>query len=352
MTNPPALNPLTSIRGLAALWVYLYHRSNMTSPSLFFNQFAKDGYFGLDIFFILSGFIISYVHFDEFADIGAVKKNIGRFLQLRLFRVYPLYILLLLVFVNLQVSANAGMGDFVQHALMIQSWGWANNQIWNTPDWSISVEWLIYLVFPFFACLIFGRAKSVTFNLGIIGAALVLWAAYLLVSGLKIHDMVEPAACLPRGMLNFAIGVALQNLHRRKFLEKLPWDAITFAGLAAVLCMTFLRSRALGAPDVAMPALFAVLIYALANVRGWGNRLFSAAWMVYLGMISYSIYMLQWLYLLLLAKFLRIHYTDFPFFSLQFAAETAGLIAFAVISYNLIEDPARQWLRELMESEE
>ena len=350
MTNPPSLQPLTSIRGLAALWVYLFHRSNMTSSFPFFNQFAKDGYFGLDIFFILSGFIISYVHVDDFASFGDVKKNIGKFLQLRLSRVYPLYILLLILFVNL-TEANAGVGDFLQHVLLMQSWGWSNNQIWNVPDWSISVEWLIYLVFPLFACGMARHAKSVAVNLGIIGAALLLWLVYIYTSGRAIHDMVDPIACLPRGILNFTIGVALHNLYRQKFLERLPWDALAATAVVVLIALSGLRAHALPVPDVVMPALFAFLIYALANIRNWGNRFFSNRYIVYLGTISYSIYMLQWIYLLFVSKMLHIQYTDRPFFSVQFAAETAGLIAFAVISYNLIEDPARQWLRELMEEE-
>src|SRR5206468_2336772 len=153
-------------------------------------------------------------------------RNMARFLQLRLSRVYPLYILLLILFVNLQSQGNAGVPDFLQHVLLMQSWGWSNNQLWNVPDWSISVEWLIYLAFPLFAFGIFKQARSIAFNLGIIGAALVLWAVYLSVTGLKIHDMVDAGSCLPRGILNFTVGVALHNLYRQKFLEKLPWDAM------------------------------------------------------------------------------------------------------------------------------
>ena len=348
----PALRPLTAIRGLAALWVYLFHRSNLSSGSLFFSQFAKDGYFGLDIFFILSGFIISYVHFDEFATVADVRKNAARFLQLRLSRVYPLYLLLLLAFVNFQPTSGAGVKDFLQHLLLLQSWGWSNNQVWNVPDWSISVEWLIYLAFPFFAHGIFAQARSIAFNLVVLAGAMALWAFYLSALGVKIHDMVTPTTCLPRGILNFIIGVALHNLYREKFLEKLPWDAISVAAVAAILGTSGLRAHEVGLPEASMSALFALLIYALANIRGWANYVFANRAVVYLGTISYSIYMLQWIYLLLLAKHHGVIFDGQPFFTVQFAVDTAGLLICAAASYQFLEDPARQWLRELIEEEE
>lgn len=344
-TNSASILPLTSIRGLAALWVYLYHRSNMTSDSAFFTSFAKDGYFGLDIFFILSGFIISYVHAGEFATPKDVRKNTGRFLWLRLSRVYPLHILLLLAFVNLQ-EPMGGVKDFLQHALLMQSWGWSNNGLWNVPAWSISVEWLIYLFFPLFACGISAMARNTVFNIGIIVAALGLWTAYLAAVGLPVHDLVQPAACLPRGILSFIIGVGLHNLYRQKFLEKLPWDAIAVISALCIAGASWMRSRDMQVYDIMMIALFTILVYALANIRGWAHYVFSNRAVVYLGTISYSIYMLQWIYLLLVAKYRGVTFAGAPFFHWHFLAETLGLIAVAALSYHLIERPARGWIRE------
>lgn len=350
MANLPTLSPLTSIRGLAALWVYLYHRSNMTSDSAFFTAFAKDGYFGLDIFFILSGFVISYVHFGEFATPGDVRKNTGRFLWLRLSRIYPLHILLLLAFVNLQEPVG-GVKDFLQHALLMQSWGWSNNGLWNVPAWSISVEWLIYLVFPLFACGISAMARSAVFNIGVIAAALGLWAIYLAAVNQSIHDLVAPATCLPRGILNFIIGVALHNLYRQKFFEKLPWDAIAVISALGIAGTSWMRSRGMEVHDLVMITLFTLLIYALANIRGWAHYVFSNRVVVYLGTISYSIYMLQWIYLLLVAKYRGVTFAGAPFFDWHFFAETLGLIAVSALSYHFIEHPARQGIREQLEEE-
>ncbi|MEZ0225864.1 MAG: acyltransferase family protein [Alphaproteobacteria bacterium] len=348
--NSASLLPLTAIRGLAALWVYLYHRSNMTSGNAFFTAFAKDGYFGLDIFFILSGFIISYVHFDEFSKPQDVQKNIGRFLLLRLCRIYPLHILMLFAFVNLQ-APSGGVGDFLQHVLLMQSWGWSNNGIWNIPAWSISVEWLIYLLFPLFACGIFAMARSAVFNIGMIVAALGLWKVYLVTVDQSIHDLVQPMTCLPRGILNFVIGVALHNLYRQKFLEKLPWDAIAVAATLGIAGASWARAINMQVHDILMIALFTLLIYALTNIRGWANVVFSNRVVVYLGTISYSLYMLQWFYLLLIAKYRGIQFAGEPFFDWHFFAETLGLIAVSALSYHCLEHPARKWIRAQMEEE-
>ncbi len=350
MDNAQTLKPLTSIRGLAALWVYLYHRSNLTTGSAFFRQFAEDGYYGLDFFFILSGFIISYAHFDAFPTYAEVKKNVGRFLQLRLARIYPLYILLLLIFVNFQ-GERATFTDFLQHVLLMQSWGWSNNQLWNAPDWSISVEWLIYLLFPFFACAIYSERQKIFFNMLILASCFVLWQSYLKFVGQSIHDMTLPFSSLPRGILDFAIGVCLHNLYRRKFLEKLPWDALAVLAVAAVAGEAWAKSRDVHVPDIAVIGLGTVLIYALANIRSWGHYLFSNRALVYLGTISYSLYMLQWIYLEMVSKVKHTRLEGHPFFSADFAMETVGLIAAAVACYNLIEDPARQWLRGLIDED-
>ena len=81
----PELKPLTSIRGLAAIWVVFFHYNRTF-------ELSQMGYLGVDLFFILSGFIISYVYMDKFSSSELVSKNIKRFLALRLARIYPLHI--------------------------------------------------------------------------------------------------------------------------------------------------------------------------------------------------------------------------------------------------------------------
>src|SRR5579872_5470162 len=85
------IKPLTSIRGIAAMWVYFSHCQFLEAYNPFFARLTGNGFYGVDIFFILSGFILSYVHIEDFTAGAAVRSNYTRFLFLRFARIYPLH---------------------------------------------------------------------------------------------------------------------------------------------------------------------------------------------------------------------------------------------------------------------
>jgi peptidoglycan/LPS O-acetylase OafA/YrhL len=82
---------LTGIRGIGAVWVMPYHLFPGNWPII------GRGYRGVDLFFILSGFILTYVHWKDF-DGGYSLSKYRRFLLLRLARIYPLHIIVLIAF--------------------------------------------------------------------------------------------------------------------------------------------------------------------------------------------------------------------------------------------------------------
>src|SRR5271156_6454871 len=87
------LPPLTGVRGLAALWVLFFHLDAFVPIGEV--PVISMGYVGVDVFFVLSGFILGHVHLDDFVDlsIGGIK----RFLALRLSRVYPVHFTMLIM---------------------------------------------------------------------------------------------------------------------------------------------------------------------------------------------------------------------------------------------------------------
>jgi peptidoglycan/LPS O-acetylase OafA/YrhL len=90
-----------------------------------------------------------------------------RFLSLRLARMYPLvlFVLVLLAIGRLarygpEVTANLILGKgFWLQVLMLNGWGLESDWAWNVPSWSVSSEWLCYLLFPLVAPLI-GRIRN------------------------------------------------------------------------------------------------------------------------------------------------------------------------------------------------
>jgi peptidoglycan/LPS O-acetylase OafA/YrhL len=83
------INTLTGLRGIAALWVFAAHLhtfiGHLYEREFPLNNFFYHGYFGVDIFFILSGFIMTYVHYDDFRI--SLTEKLKYFLTLRFWRI-------------------------------------------------------------------------------------------------------------------------------------------------------------------------------------------------------------------------------------------------------------------------
>jgi peptidoglycan/LPS O-acetylase OafA/YrhL len=154
------LPALTGIRAFAAFWVFTRHfRTELLDafpPLHVFAPLMNTGYLGVDLFFILSGFILTYTHFDRVTDAWTWRKAVG-FLWLRLGRVWPLTVFVLLLFGlyfvfqyattgNPVYAVQGNAGELVKHLLLIQAWI-PGPLTWDGLDWSISAEWLAYLVF-------------------------------------------------------------------------------------------------------------------------------------------------------------------------------------------------------------
>ena len=144
---------LTGLRGVGAVWVVSLHLTLGSSIPI-----VSRGDLGVDLFFILSGFILTRVHMSDF-DGGYSIAKFGRFLLLRLARIYPLHLFTLFVFGAI-VLALPDFTDRYEHpeyfswqqfiatALLVQNWRMGLVSAWNSPSWSLSAEWLAYIAFP------------------------------------------------------------------------------------------------------------------------------------------------------------------------------------------------------------
>jgi peptidoglycan/LPS O-acetylase OafA/YrhL len=152
------LPALTGVRGLAALWVLSFHIATFVPIGPV--PLLKMGYVGVDVFFVLSGFIIGHVHLDDFAEV--TLAGIRRFLALRLSRIYPVHLAMLLaatLFAVVLYAAGVPVLDnerfyppqFLANLLLVQAWASGDHQSFNIVAWSISAEWLAYLAFPLLA---------------------------------------------------------------------------------------------------------------------------------------------------------------------------------------------------------
>lgn len=166
--------PLTGIRALAAFWVFLRHyRTELLDAFPGMHLLAplmNVGYLGVDLFFILSGFILTVTHLDSMSTRYDWRKTVG-FLWLRLGRVWPLTAFVLMLFggyfiVMFWITGDPGFAAqvdvprLVEHLLLIHAW-YPHELDWNGLDWSISAEWMAYLTFGLGGVLLLARLARV-----------------------------------------------------------------------------------------------------------------------------------------------------------------------------------------------
>ena len=240
------LPSLTALRGLAALWVVLFHYTALYFPRLDITSHSSligKGYLAVDLFFMLSGFVMTHVYYRAFCQ--SVKENYRSFLVARIARLYPLHLVVLVSFVAtallVQLLAYASTGSAeripltgsrsvaaaVANIFMLQGLS-AEHLSWNFPSWSISVEFMAYLAFPLILPWVWRASAHVKVILLLIIAAALSLFAYL--SGGDFNQWGGPLVLL-RCLPEFLLGALIYSAYRADLLT--DWfeaDAVALVG--------------------------------------------------------------------------------------------------------------------------
>ena len=342
----PRLDALTGIRGIAAWLVVLYHvRASVhaIAPQGVIDWFAK-GYLAVDLFFVLSGFVLWFNYGERLRDGG--RAQAWPFLWRRFARVWPLHAFILALFVCfallLVATGNPNpdypFAELPLHVFLIQNWGMTDHLSWNDPAWSISTEFAAYLVFPLIAASARWDRMSAPMLLTI--AVLLCAAIALLFMASGTGSLGEHIAQIGvwRCLGEFCLGIIACLLWTR--WRERPGVA---AWAALACCIVLATGLLLGLPETMfVPAVFFAGILALALDRGPLSRMLSTRVAVYLGEISYSTY---------LAHFLLWILFKIAFVGDDLQVGWAGLggylamVALAsVCLYHGVEKPAQGWL--------
>ena len=343
--HPPSRNRnipgLTGIRGVAAAWVVLFHMSyDQPVPVIRF------GYMGVDVFFILSGFVLCYGYAEHLTDFRAYLQ----FFRARIARIYPLHLVTLCALGLTVISAPGyfmhypladqrwGLSAFIASALLVQNWAHWLPTCWNTPAWSLSAEMFAYFTFPVFLGLT-QRWHGVAAPLILAFGSLALLYAAMRLAG--IHDLNVTGT---PGMLRMACEFGCGCLLYRAFQNGIPALPCAVALIASALLLRAYSSQ--GMDFLALPA-FAMIILLAAKGRGLIASFLSSAPLVLLGDISYSIYLVHWILLELSNRIL----SGTTLNTLQEAAWAVGYIITTLLvascTYRFIEQPARRSVRRL-----
>jgi len=347
MTGRHELRALTSVRGIAAWMVVLYHiRLSIAGlPPEWVRFFAK-GYLAVDFFFLLSGFVIWLSWGPRLR--GAGWREVPRFLQKRAARIWPLHLVILGGAVTLAQAlaitgrANAAEYPFNElplHVVLLQNWGFTDRLAWNDPAWSISCELAAYLAFPLLIRAVDWRTLPSWLIASAAAAFLVILAAAMNGQPTLGHDIARFG--LIRCLTEFAAGSAICALWLR-------WQSAPLvpALLAFGVSVTALAAWATGvAETLAIPFAFAALLLVLALTSGRRGNPLDAAPLHYLGEISYATYLS--------------HFMLFVVFKLAFVDDAhaippmliglylAMVLGCSVALYHLVERPAQKWVNDL-----
>jgi len=368
------IKALSGLRIVAAVWVVLFHFRPLLEQAApgFRSALAPIldcGAQGVDLFFILSGFVLTWNYLDRMGESSSWQSTL-HFLWLRLSRVWPVYLVtmhlaaLWIIFtlnvghVPSEAAESLTAVNYVRQFLLVQLWfaPYFDGTSWDGPAWSISAEWLAYLLFGALILVIFRIARA-TRARGLIYLAVAASlppVVLLMATGL----FYTPWSWLPRIIMQFTAGAlvcaAVRKLQPSDRARAGAGVASLLLAVAIIGILYWLDANPIptiydsaGLVDV----LFVPLVLTLAMGVGTLPALLSLRPIVYLGHVSFSLYMVH-----------ELVHTTWNWMALQFelrlGSDLAGkavLLALfavamvgAVLLYHFVEEPARKWMRGMM----
>ncbi|GCB01218.1 acyltransferase [Mycolicibacterium sp. NCC-Tsukiji] len=360
VTRPPIIESLVGIRGFAAAWVLIEH-FRFAIYGLFPGVMPLDwwiagGSLGIEIFFPLSGFIISYMYAERLRTGGSYAD----YLLKRFARIYPVYITTFLAMaalvsaaavakVQLNSATNYTPFTFFGNLLLLQAA--PGIPAWNPPAWSVSAEALAYVTFPLTAGLL-ARLTRVRSALFATTAWLVVGTAAMVANHFVNPLMTSPTMALLRIATEFVAGAMLWKAWSLAGEPRsLGWDALAFSIVVLIVVGLWLLPHRSSLMLLLAP-MAALLVVTCASARGPVAWLLSTRPVVFGGKISYSLYMVHFVVFAAVSKAFR-----WDAYAGDSLVTRLGLLGFylvtcfvlAIAAYYLVEEPARRAIARFVE---
>jgi peptidoglycan/LPS O-acetylase OafA/YrhL len=353
--EPARLHELDSLRAIAAIgvvgWHYVTHFGAAPLPYLM-APFYRHGELLVDFFFVLSGFVLARAYWNDRRS-ATFANNVRD----RIARMYPLHLTTLCVVAVMQwilvnhlasppfVYLYNDAYDFALNLLLLNRTGLERGLSFNGPSWSISTEFVVNLLFLGAIALPRHIARAGLFGLLAVSLAVIL-------KGGLIDDAAGPGPSndIIRTIVGFVCGIALHRVHSH-WLPRINLNGGVADGLAIAAAFAFLcyspKGDLAGLLHLVIVAIgFPALIVGAIHGRAV-RRVLTLPPLVYLGTISYSIYLVHFplqlgVHLVSVALLVQMPYES-GFFLVGFFFALVGL---ASITYRLIEVPGKELLRK------
>jgi len=356
------IKSLEGLRGIAALIVALYHLKIGTE----YFSVIRNGYLFVDLFFVLSGFVICAAYANRLQ----TSEDLKPFLLRRFGRLFPLLVFSTLAFVlasnaivfakKMAVASGYGgllnnpgsleylvptLSQIVATVTFTHSLGIFNDLILNTPTWSISTEFYTYFLFASICLVVLGRGRVIAFALlSIVGLIVSVWAS------VNVHDCLTEKGCLSltydfgfiRCMYSFFLGTLVYYTSRWLPINH---GALQITGIFGLFVL-FSTVDYVPIAAFAFPIGFAIIVLSICSDNGGLSDLLKAKSFQILGERSYSIYLLH-MPLLLVFENLTKRANGIFSSLLILCVYVTTLIIVSGWSHRFIESPMRDWFNRL-----
>lgn len=356
---PQRFIALDSLRGIAALFIVFYHMGD-------FGWVAgwtpfRSGWLAVEFFFVLSGFVIAMSYGARLAQ-GYPR---GSFLLIRFGRVFPLHLAVVAGFTLLEFAVFRpvfgeahGLWEWVRGTFLLDAFAVGASNFYAPVSWAVGVEMILYAL----SALLFGRGPMAT-AIAILLAAAGAWGIAM---QFKVFGF---GFLLQRGLFDFALGVLAWGFHQR--LAKFEFSAalLTVAEIAIValiIWLLYLPGKD-GRWVLILAPLYVVMVLVFARDRGIVARALHAKPMLWLGQISFALFMVHLFWVILPNRFgprvfaamgredwiapvnqkygLLSMAPPAPVATAISLALLAGALATAWLAWRFVEEPARHWTK-------
>lgn len=336
---------LTGYRAIAAWLIFVYHFfpfKNQLIPD-FVKKAVGEFHMGVDMFFVLSGFLIAYRYFDE------NPINFKKYMVNRIARIYPMYFLItILVFVKFYLVNQywniEKTKEFLLSITMTKALFEDYFLIGIPQGWTLTLEELFYITAPLYFIFIKKNQKFL-FILPIIvflfGYTLKTYADGRFWGFMQIN--------ISNYIFQFFVGIALALAIKKKIIEKIKFNYFTFLGIIVIAFYLFTRSYAAQfiefkndfarATELLIIALLGIapLLYGLIFEKTFIQKILSSELMVLLGKSSYVFYL--------------IHKGFIPILFNDYISENKILLfiflnGLSIVMFHYLEEPINNYIRK------
>jgi len=347
------LEQLTFTRFIAAMAIVVFHFGSGSypfhSPDIQF--IVQNAFLGVGYFFILSGFIMMIAY-------GSNEKIDAKiFLRNRLARIYPLLFLsVVLLFLHTYIFDPAFRFGIIKDAVLnlslLQAWIPSRALLFNGPVWSLSVEFFFYLIFPFLYNRFFSR-KSLSFA---VTAIVLFWTVFQVVFYFLVNSPFNEGYPSPSHAFLFYSPIMhlsaflAGNLGGLFFIKKLSGRTrnydLAIIACVAVLLLLLKHPFGMNYHNGLLALLIVPFLFFMSLNNGLITRLFNKRIFVFLGEISFGIYILQIPVFRLTVSVVRdFNLTHDP--QMLFYISSVVLVLFSALSYSFFETPLRNKIKRL-----